>query len=175
MKMKNKLSLLVILTMLFGFIACKKNNTNTPAIDANPNITVNGISTDLLGSSKAFYTSPLNNDSIVIVNSSVNDSSVFNNRTNINNISAATNYLIFYINYNNTISQITYSASQNVTTYFQVNGNRYKSFSFLPTSITIDTINNSFVSGSYRSQVVNQTNSADVSYPIFTGRFRANR
>ena len=170
--MKNKFSLLVGVVMIFGFMACKKSTTSAP-VNPNPNITVNGTSTDLLGLSKAFYVSKLNNDTIVIVNSSVNDSSVINNISNVSNISSSANFLVLSVLSNNTVSQNTYSGS-NVTSYFQVNNVKYKSLPQLSTTIRIDTVNNIFVSGSYSSTVVNLTNPLDVTNPVITGKFRAN-
>ena len=125
--------------------------------------------------SKAFYASKIFNDTLVIVNSSVTDSSVINNLSNKPNIASSANFLLLtVINSKNTVTQgTTYSSSANVSTYFQVNSIQYKSFPLLPTSIRIDTLNNIFVSGSYSSTVVNNTNLLDLSNPVISGRFKA--
>ncbi len=170
--MKSKYTILLSVVMLVSFVACTKSNNSAP-VNPNPNITINGNSTSLLGLSKAFYRSKLNNDSIIIANSSVTDSSVINNLSNTNNINSSANFLILSISSSNTISQSTYSSSSIVSTYFQVKGTIYKSLPLLPSSITIDTLNNTFVSGSYSSTVANVTNSLDVSTPTLTGRFKA--
>ncbi len=170
--MKNKFSLLLVALVVLGFVACTKSNNST-AINPNPNITVNGTSNNLTGLSKAFYVSKLNNDTLVIANSSVMDSTVIKNITNVSNIGSLANYLILSISSNNTVSQTTYSSSTSVSAYFQVNGIQYKSLPLLPTSIRIDTLNNTFVSGSYSSTVVNITNPIDLSNPVISGRFKA--
>ena len=172
--MKSKFSLFLATVLILGLGACtKSSNSSTP--DNNPNITISGKSTDLLGVSKAFYQSPLNNDSIIIVNSSATSSSFLAQLSNLSGIPSSINYLALGIYTNNTISQTTYSrgGSTAIVANLQVNGQHYGAVSILPCTVTIDTLNTIFVSGSYSITAVNLTNALDFSNPTLTGRFRA--
>ena len=173
--MKNKFSFVLTVVFLMSMIACTKTANTT---DPNPNITISGSTTDLVGASKAFYMSTLNNDSIVLVNSNATSSSVLTSLPKINSLPSSVNFLSLEIISNNTISQNTYSyslSSSNLTVIgvFQINGTKYSSLAALPCSVTIDTLNNTFVSGRYNATVANLTNTADYSHPVITGRFRA--
>ena len=171
--MKSKLSLFLTSAFLLGVVACTK--TSNVSTNPNPNITVNDSAAVVLnGVSKAFYASKYSNDSLIIINSSTSDSSVIKNITSISNIPKSTNYLLLFINSNNTVSQTTYSASSNVFANFQANGVIYQSASVYPTSITIETIGQLFVSGTYSAKVLNLTNPvANIYPPTITGRFKA--
>lgn len=173
--MKNKFAFALSVVFLMSTVACTKTTTTT---DPNPNITISGTTTDLVGASKAFYMSSLNNDSIVLVNSNATNSSLISSLSKINSLPSSVNFLSLEIISNNTISQNTYSytlSSSNLTVIgvFQINGVKYSSLAALPCSVTVDTLNNTFVSGSYNATVANLTNTSDYSHPVINGKFRA--
>ncbi len=176
--MKNKLSIIVVAVFIIGFVACSKNSPSSVATpDNNPNITINGSSpTDLNGVSKAYYTSSLNNDTILLVNSNTSDTTFLNNLSNISSIPSSVSFLVLEISSNNTISQSTYTSGNNkasVAATFQVNANRYSSVGVFPCTVTVETLNTSFISGTYTTQVANLTNTTDFTYPTFSGKFKA--
>jgi len=177
--MKNKLSIIVVTVFMIGLVACSKNSPSVATPDNNPNITINGSSTtDLTGASKYFYVSALYEDSIVIINSSATNTTGLNSLSSIKSLPSSVNYLMLQITAPTTISQNTtytygVSNSVNVVSTFQLNGTTYSSLDALPCSVTIDTLNTTFISGNY-STTVEKTNSiGDYSKSTFTGKFKA--
>ena len=176
--MKNKLSIIVVAVFMIGFVACTKSSPSvTPVSNNNPSITLNGQTSYLSGTSRAYYTSPLNNDSVVIVNTSTNDTSFITNLLNLNSVSNSVNYVEFKIASNTTISQnATYTRGSGNTISlgagFQVNSLAYSSKYPASCTVTVDTLNTTFISGSYTASAINTTNGLDGNTYVFSGRFR---
>ena len=177
--MKNKLSLILSSLLIMGFVACTKNNINTitTVVYNNPNITLNDQAYYLTGTSRAFYTSSLNNNSIIIVNTSTADTSYITKLLNLNSVSSSVNYLELEIESNNTISQTSYIRGTGNTVGlgagFQVGGQAYSSKLPAACTISVDTLNTTFISGSYTASAINTTNGLDGNTYMFSGRFRA--
>gem|GEM_PF-2156429 len=179
--MKNKLSIIVVAVFMIGLVACSKNSPSvvTPVVDNNPSVTLNGQTTDLTGTTKAYYTSAsINADTVVIVNTSTTDTSFITNLLNLNSVSSSVNYLELKIAAFHTIAEnTTYTRvatnTVNLGAGFQVGGQRYSSKGNANCIITVESVNPTFISGSYTIDADNETNGIDSKTYTFTGKFKA--
>jgi len=171
--MKSKLSLFLFTVMAIASVACSKSsNTSTPQ-DSNPNVTISGSTTDLIGYSGAVYLGSVNLDSIVILNTGSADSSLIKGISRIPTVQTTPNFLQIYLTSRSSISTATYSIGGgnvvNMIVVCQINGQRYGAAT--QGTVTIDTLSFSRVSGTYSATVVN--GSTFVSTNI-SGKFGAN-
>jgi len=99
-------------------------------------------------------------------------------KNNLNNVSDSINYLGLKIASISTISQnTTYARGAGNTVSlgagFQVSGLRYSSKGNATCIITVDTLNPTFISGSYTANAEDETNNLDSKTYTFNGKFKA--
>ena len=179
--MKSKLTLFLTSAFLLGVVACTKTSSVSP--DPSPSTTLDGgTAVKLNGISKEFE---INNsyDSILVINSNSTDTSAIKSLYNyvklgnISSIPTNIDFTSFLLASPTSISEKTsYSiGGSNVKRLIivtQLSGKRYIGYAPFPCTVSIDTLNPVFISGTYTATV---GNTDQLSTSSLAGRFRANR
>ena len=171
--MKSKFSIFLVAVSILGFVACTKSSSSSPT-DNNPNVAINGgTATDLTGISKAEFLNSNNLDSIVILNTATTDSSFIKGISTTPPSSTAVNFLFIYLTSKSSLTTTTYTLGGsnvvNMVVGCQINGQRYAGASL--STISIDTLSFSRVTGTYSAAVVNTSTFVPTT---ISGRFNAN-